>query len=164
MRTEDALRRLIDLQTRILAEVDAAAVVLGGGPETARAELAKARWSVSRVLREYQLFKHVEIFDPAIARGSPSQADAARRMKAACIAAGRDHAEHVARWSVSDAAAHWDEYRAAMRALVAAIRTHIRRERVDVERLLAGSERTRWPVTASPGRSPPAARADRRAR
>jgi hypothetical protein len=182
MLTTDALTRLHDHQSRILVQIDGAVAMLGMDPDTARLPLARLRWTMVRMLRAYQLFKHGEIFEPVAAHGDADQRARARQMREACIAAGERFAAHVARWSCRDVVSAWSEYQPALRSAAADLRSHIAQERRQIERLLAGSVRTRRPTTqaptaaataptaatavaatASPGRSPPAARADSRA-
>ncbi|WP_419825373.1 hypothetical protein [Sphingomonas sp.] len=96
-----------------------------------------------RLLREYQLFKHGEIFDPTIAGGTARQVALARELKARCIAAGERYAEHSKRWSMTDVAGEWPDYKLALHAIIDALRDHMRDEREAVALLLAGRERTR---------------------
>ena len=178
MLTTDALKRLREFQSRILAQADAVLALLALAPETAQPSLARARWALARTSREYQLFKHGEIFDPAITQGDVRQANDARRLRGACLAASKAYAGFVKRWSQADVVALWAEHQAEVRGLVDGIRGHIALERREIEALLAGSTQTRKPARAplvpltlrqaaeaiSPGRSPPAARADTHAR
>lgn len=100
------------------------------------AGLARARWTMMRALTAYQLFKHREIFDPAIAGKVLRDGLKAERMKAACIAIGDDFRDHVQRWSGSDVAGDWSRYQPAALTMVKRLRAHVARERVDVASLL----------------------------
>lgn len=143
MHTASVLIRLHEHQSRILRLIDAALPLLAQEPSLARGGLAKARWTLLRLLREYQLFKHGEVFGPAIRYGAPRQAATAQRMRAACIAAGDLFTAHVARWSAQDIAACWPDYKGATRAMCDGLRLHIARERREVQELLAGTSDTR---------------------
>ena len=143
MQTMDALTRLADHQERILAQIDRARALVDLDPVAARDPLARSRWGLTRLLREYQLFKHREIFDPVIAGGDEARARLARRMKAACLAAGQDYVSYVAQWSSRDVTGCWAEYRPAMLAMVETLRDHLAAERSGVGALLADACRAR---------------------
>ena len=143
MRTEEALARLAAHQNAIAARMNDAVALTAGKADAVRVELAKARWELTRALRTYQIFKHTEIFDPAIAHGTPERAAAAREMKARCVSMSDAFHAYLLRWSREDVVGCWSEYKPAMHIMVDQIRSHITRERDDVHRLLAGSKRTR---------------------
>ena len=143
MNTDQALHRLDTLQQGVLDHISRATALLAQPCTDAREPLARARWTLVRMLQEYQVFKHAEIFDPAIRRGAPAQVYAATRMKADCIAASEAFRTYVREWSASDVVARWDEYRPAMRAMAEQLRAHIATERRGVADLLAGAARTR---------------------
>lgn len=107
-------------------------------PERDAAALARARWELARAILAYQGFKHHEIFDPIARRGPAVRADAARRLKAACVATGDAFRAYVARWSAVSVLDRWDEYQPAALALIAGIRDHLGRERREAEALLKG--------------------------
>lgn len=146
MDTHLALTRLLDHQSAILAEIEGARRPLRVDGRAAQPRLAKHRWLLMRMLREYQLFKHVEIFDPAIARGDARRADLARAMKARCIATGDGFHRHVAAWTGEAIDAHWTDYAAAVLAMADRLTLHIARERREVAMLLDGASRTRQPA------------------
>ena len=143
MKIVQALHQLDSHQRQILSHIDAALPLLQLPPDQAQHPLAVARWQMVRMLHAYQIFKHIEIFDPAIRSGSPDHARAATRMKAECIAAGDSFRRHVQQWSATSIADSWDSYRPAMLAMAEELRRHIVRERRSVEMLLDGAERTR---------------------
>ena len=167
MLTADALTRLRAYQTQVLMQMDGVAALLDLSPEAARSPLARTRWAMARLLREYQLFKHGEIFDPVLRHGTGYQVTLASRMRVACLAAGEQFAAHVAHWSTRDIVAAWAEYRATLEAMIDGMRRHIAREAAEMETLLAGSTRIRpSPLPSavmSPARSLPAAHGDSRA-
>jgi hypothetical protein len=143
MKTADALHRLDLLQLRIVALLDHATEMVAKPPEQAREPLAKARWALARILREYQVFKHTEIFDPAIRHGGEQHAEQARIMAARCIATGKAFTDHVIRWGSQDVVAQWTTYRPAMLAMVVRLRRALVSEKIGVAALLAGAEQTR---------------------
>lgn len=143
MHTADALRALDRHQQRILAGITAAVALLDLPAAEARPPLARARWEMLRMLGEYRLFKHTEVFDPAEASGSPAQVMAARKLKAECDAAAAGFRAYVVHWSARDIAAEWAGYRPAMLAMAARLRAHLAHERGAITAVLAGSTRTR---------------------
>ena len=84
--------RALDLvhihRVTIDAHIDCAVTLLKRPAEAARYPLALARWNLVRLLREYHLFKQVEIFEPAIRSGSTTQISQARQMLEACRQGG----------------------------------------------------------------------------
>ena len=143
MKTDDALATLIRHQSEALVIITSATALVEGEPAAVRAPLSKTRWTLIRKLREYQMFKHVEIFDPAIARGTPAQSAAAQRLRANCVALATDFESYIRFWSAQDTVAQWSCYKPAMLAMAARLRGHLEQERIDVTALLAGAERTR---------------------
>jgi hypothetical protein len=142
MKARDALKRLDEHQGLVLAQISAGVLLVERGPG-AMPDLAQARWKFMRMLREYQAFKHAEIFDPVIRSGSPRQVAVAKELRAACIAAMDAYRTYTMRWSTVDTYANWQDYRLAMLEMAAAIRTHVERERVEIRSLLATLQRTR---------------------
>ena len=143
MNADQALLRLEAHQRGLLDHIERAVSLLALPASEAREPLAHARWVMVRMLQEYQVFKHAEIFDPAIRRGTPLQVNAATRMKTDCIAAGEAFRTYVRQWSGTDVAARWDEYRPAMRAMAERLRNHMTTERRAVADLLAAAMLTR---------------------
>jgi hypothetical protein len=149
MDTRLALARLLDHQAAILAEMDDMRRALRIDGRRAQPRLAKHRWMLMRMLRAYQLFKHVEVFDPVIARADARRGDLARAMKARCTAAGDDYHRHAAAWTGAAIEARWTDYAEAVLAVADRLALHIARERRDVAVLLDGSARTRRPAAAA---------------
>ena len=139
MRTDAALRILSDYQDRILAHVASDRALLDSEGEAARPALAQRRWMLARLLREYQLFKHVEIFDPALARDD--RLGIAARLKARCIVTGENFAAYLACWTSSAIEGHWSDHAAATRRMFDALVRHVGEERRGIEAMLAGTER-----------------------
>ena len=106
------LQRLHEHQESALSIMRGAEASLRG-PGRDVAALARARWALMRTLTAYQIFKHREVFDPAI--GGPVLGDAQRaaRMKRACMAMGEDFKGYVGKWSGTDVLAAWDSYQPA---------------------------------------------------
>jgi hypothetical protein len=107
-------------------------------PDRDAAGLARTRWELARAILAYQGFKHHEIFDPVARRGPAGYADAARLLKAACVASGDAFRAYVARWSAVSVLDRWDEYQPAALALIAGIRDDLARERREAGALLKG--------------------------
>jgi hypothetical protein len=143
MKTCDALRRLADLQDRISAALDKAGALARDRGQGAQGDLARQRWETMRLLREYQLFKHVELFDPAIAAGGGDRAALAGRMKARCLAAGADFTAFVEQWSAAAIERGWPGYVAALLRMIDSLHAHVGRERQEVAMLLDGTTDTR---------------------
>ncbi|WP_425230878.1 hypothetical protein [Sphingomonas sp.] len=130
------LVRLHRHQENILAIMRGAEPLLRDSALRDVAALARARWALMRALGEYQLFKHNEIFDPAIARDLLGSALKAERMKRACIAMGDEFRGYVTKWSGRDVAGDWVAYEPAALQIIARLRAHIARERTEVAELL----------------------------
>lgn len=160
MRTDAALRILSGYQDRILAHIASDRVLLDVEGEAARPALAQRRWMLARLLREYQLFKHVELFDPALARND--RLGVAPRLKARCTAIGDAFAAYLACWTSSAVDGHWPDYAAATHRMFDALVRHLEQERRTIEAMLAGVERIERyaPRPLRPGRAPQARPAD----
>lgn len=143
MTTADALGRLDEHQKLILDEIDRAVDLTALGPDVGQELLAKGHRLILRRLRAYQLFKHAEIFDPAIRGGTARQIAAARRMKADCIIAAEAFRTYVAQWSKVDVAGTWDSYCPGLRTTAERLRSDLAAERGHVCELFAGSEPVR---------------------
>ncbi len=103
------------------------------------ATLARHRWELVRVLVEFEMFKHRDIFDPVIRHGDPQAAARARTMKQECTALGADIRAFVTRWSNGSVEERWEEFRTAKLALFDRI-----------ERDLAGQRRGAALLVATP--------------
>jgi hypothetical protein len=124
-------------QAAILSHFDEVGQLVAGPPDLACPALSRRRWELVRMLRAYQLFKHHELFDPAIRNGNPAEAAAASRMKARCTGMGDTVSAYVRHWSCADVAGAWAEYSRATGALVHRLRAHLARERLEATELLA---------------------------
>ena len=98
--------------------------------------LSRTRWALMRALTEYQLFKHNEIFDPAMGRAALGSAQRADRLKRACTAMGDEYRAYVGKWGGADIGAAWSVYQPAALQMTARLRDHIAREREDCAALL----------------------------
>ncbi|MBB5711769.1 hypothetical protein [Sphingomonas xinjiangensis] len=101
--------------------------------------VSNSRWRFVRTLTGYQLFKHQQIFDPVLQRGSQLDADAARQLKAECILISEAFRSYIAKWSTSGIVGREDEYRSDAKAMILRVRRHIVRERRGIEALLSPS-------------------------
>jgi len=143
MLSTTAIAQLDAYQDRVHALVNTARELIRQPPALAQPGIAKVRWHLLRVLREYQLFKHGEIFDPLIAANRTDLAVMARRLKTACIAAGEAYQSHTMRWTEQGALDNWEEYRRAVLAIVEQVDKHLAAERAAVVTLLSSVSRTR---------------------
>ena len=139
MRKDAALRILSDYQDRIRAQVASDRALLDAEGEAARPALAQRRWILARLLREYQLFKHVELFDPALARDD--RLGIAARLKARCTVSSDRFAAYLACWTSTALDGHWPDYAAATHRMFDALIRHVDEERRAIEAMLAGVER-----------------------
>lgn len=102
--------------------------------------LAESRQELARLLMEYALFKHRNIFEPAIFSGG-ERAKEARRLKIACIVAGEDYRTYTRAAAVSGPLDDWRAYRLRATAQVASLRSHVIAERVSIYQLLGRRDR-----------------------
>ena len=145
MLASTALTQLDAYQARILDLIETSLQLIGQTLASAQPGLAQTRWHLLRVLREYQLFKHNEIFDPLIASQRPELAAMARRMKIACISASEEYRLHTVRWAEQGSTNDWIAYEQAVRQIAAGLKSHLAAERVESAMLLSHTNRTRKP-------------------
>jgi hypothetical protein len=131
------------LLDRLRAHQDGILVIMGGAEPLLRdpavrdvAALARARWALMRALTAYGLFKHNEIFDPAICRRVLGEAQRVERMKRACITMGDQFRAYVTKWSGTDVAGEWAIYQPTALAMIARLREHIATEKREIAALL----------------------------
>lgn len=136
MNERGLLARLHQHQDGILAIMRGAEPLLRDPTLRDVAGLVRARWAVMRALTAYQLFKHQEIFDPAIQGRLLGGVERAERMKRACVAISEDFRGYVSKWSGSDVSGEWAAYQPSALAMLQRLRDHIARERADVAHLL----------------------------
>lgn len=136
MTTTGLLARLHRHQDAILTIMRTAEPLLRSAALRDVPALSRNRWSLMRALSEYQLFKHNEIFDPAIGRAVLGSAERADRLKRACIAMDDDFRAHVSKWGGADLESVWSVYQPAALQMIARLRDHIARERDDCAALL----------------------------
>lgn len=127
--------KLMQFQERILALLDRSEAVLRSQGDPDIALLGQTRWELARVLREYQLMKHGQLFD-RFERGTDERAQRARRMKAECIRAGEKFRDYILRWSVVSILDEWDDYVPAALESIERIRALLAREREGMAYLL----------------------------
>jgi len=142
MRAEMAIDRMrgFHRQIRDLLAESLSAIELA---ERNTVTLAALRWRLVRLLREYQLFKHTEIFDPIIRGDRASRSADAGRLKAACEETGAAYNDHIRRWNLSGTGETSPDYAADARHMIRRVGEHLDREQLDIRRLLDGVERTR---------------------
>lgn len=132
-----ALALLIERQSKIAALLQSADALLVVGNPVDRAAMAALRWQLVRTLREYQLFKHQEIFDPLVAAGDAGIAHRADGMKDRCVAIGNTYLAHIDSWANGATMETWDTYVTQTRGVLAKITRHLDRERGEATDLLA---------------------------
>jgi hypothetical protein len=143
LETDRALARLAEYQRQVMEILAEARRSESGDYGPPIEALARARWELVRLLREYQLFKHVEIFDPLIRAGEGLRADTARSLKTRCLELAAAYSDHVRRWSFQGPTSDWPAYRRDALAMAELIELRLAIELRDVRILLAGVARTR---------------------
>ncbi|WP_294391439.1 hypothetical protein [uncultured Sphingomonas sp.] len=128
-----------------MALIDTAARLVESEPGQARPQLAATRWTVARLLGQYQLFKHSEILQPAIRYGSAGRANRARELLALCNARGEQFHVYLKYWASHDVGQDWATYRQAMLDMAVTLRSALEKEDDEIAGFLAGVERTRQP-------------------
>ena len=104
------------------------------------AELAKARMEMTRLLMDYALFKHRDIFAPIIASGGARLNDCLR-LKSACIAAGQEYRDFIRSGNRTAPLTDWDAYRTSAQAMAQTMKTHLAEERAGIRKVLGVRER-----------------------
>ena len=141
MRVADAVERLGGFQARIGGVLSRVGIALDAQPRDP-VVLAHLRWELLRLLREYQLFKHTELFDPLLRGDDPDRRRRAGSLKDRCLAMAAVVTDHVRRWTVAGVA-DATSYEVEARALLARLARHLAEERLGVTHLLDGLQRTR---------------------
>jgi len=145
MNTNDALANVWRRQAEILETAAGVMALIDSDPAVGQAELVKARWQLARQVREYQLFKHAEIFGPTIRFGTETQSRLAAQAAALCTANGAEFHAYLTQWSGRDTLGQWPDYQSATKAMVAGLRQALAAEKFQIGRLVEGAERTRQP-------------------
>ena len=135
---EPSLAAKVDDHQRQILAVIAGALPLLDRPHASTAtgiELSKARMEMTRLLMEYALFKHRDIFAPIIAAGGKRTNDCLR-LKNACIAAGEEYRDFIRSGNRADPLTDWEAYRVGAFAMARTMSTHLAEERSGIRRLL----------------------------
>ncbi|WP_147083464.1 hypothetical protein [Sphingomonas ginsenosidivorax] len=125
------------------------------GSLEAGAELSKARMEMTRLLMDYALFKHREIFAPVLAAGGDKTHDCLR-LKTACIAAGQEYRDFTRSGNRADPLADWDGYRASAMAMARTMAAHLADERAGLRKLLGALAKKAVSEGFEPPATPPA--------
>jgi len=141
METPRLIAELTRHHEAVLAHLAETRRVLRLPPDEALPLLTRRRWALVRLLRGYQLFKHVELFDPLIRRGGAPGA-AAAAMKARCVLVGDKVSAHIRSGSSADVRG----YLAAETAVIDLLQAHVAREGEEARRLV--------PAASAPAASP----------
>ncbi len=138
MDTTRALHLLHEHRQGLSNQLTAAEGVVSAAGADSGPALARAHWDLARLLRSYRLFKHAEVFCPAIAQGDTAERRTATEMMAACDRAAASFDAYVLRFSGigGTVVAGEPDRRAAMLSLIAGIRVHLDDEGRAIERLM----------------------------
>jgi hypothetical protein len=128
--------RLEELQAITVALLDQARAAIDAGP-VEHEQLRAMADRLADELHATRTFKCDRIFDPMIASGSPSSREAARRLKADCIAGEAAFSFFVRQWRDQDLQDGWGEFRPAVLNLGVRLRDHIKAEDVQIRLLLS---------------------------
>lgn len=121
------LSHLLDRSSHAIAEDEAGNVALAG-----------LRWQLVRALREYQLFKHTEIFDPLIRNVAADRVRDATSMKDRCEQIGAQYNSFIKAWHLGNGGPSSSGYRAAARRMLDAVSRHVATEGEQIPHLLRG--------------------------
>jgi hypothetical protein len=151
MVTQRILATFDDYHRRATTIMATQRALLAPGSVRDPATQARHRWELLRVLVEFQIFKHRDIFDPMIRQGDAHVARCAQAMKEDCAALGMEVRDFVTRWSDGSVGENWDNFRSAKLALIA----KVERGLVEQRRTLATMVTTISAAgAAAPSRSP----------
>lgn len=141
MQSHRALAEFERHQALIRAEMTNAAALVAQQQEGWIDALAQARWRMFRLLRAYQLFKHAEIYDPAIQSSDISRSTQARTLKASCIETAERYRAYTLQWSVDAMVRDVRGYREAQKSQAAHLRQQLTAELAGVKALLGSDLR-----------------------
>lgn len=138
MDTTRALRLLNEHRQGLIDQLATAEAVVTRAASDGCPDLARAHWDLARRLRAYRLFKHADVFCPAIAQGDDAERRAGADMMVACDAAAANFDAYVLQWSGigGQVGAQEPDRRTAMLTLIAGVRAHLEMEGRGIERLL----------------------------
>lgn len=117
-------------------------------------ELIAKRMELTRLLVDYALFKHRDVFAPAIATGG-DQAVEGMRLKAACIEMGERYRAFIRSPDSGQRIEHWSSYRHEALAMAIELHEHLISERVAIRKLL-GLRAKEIPIEQLTVEEPPA--------
>lgn len=143
MQSERALEILAQYQRSIMTILCQGRRTLAASDASQMMALALIRWEMTRTLREYQLFKHGEIFDPIMRVAGSPRGRVAAALKERCLCLGEAFRKHVQRWSLEGPATAWDDYQREAISLAVQIEQHLEMEMREITALLVGLARTR---------------------
>jgi hypothetical protein len=98
-------------------------------------ELIAKRMELTRLLVDYALFKHRDVFGPAIAMGNDLAIEG-MRLKAACIEMGERYRAFIRSPSSGQRIDDWSTYRSDALAMAIELHDHLVTERVAIRKLL----------------------------
>lgn len=153
LESASSLSRRLDAHHRSITSVLAWArpfLTRDSAPEAFVSNLASKRMELSRLLMEYALFKHRDIFAVAIGAGG-DMARIGLKLKAACIAAGEEYRDYVKSDDRVEPSVSWEVYRLRALAMLETMQDHFAEERAAIRELLGLKTRPVRLATASPG-------------
>jgi hypothetical protein len=98
-------------------------------------ELIAKRMELTRLLVDYALFKHRDVFAPAIAMGGDKAVEG-MRLKAACIEMGERYRAFIRSPDSGQRIDDWSSYRYEALAMAIELHEHLVSERVAIRKLL----------------------------
>ena len=140
------VERLVEHQRTIAAIAERALPLLAVDSQPDPMALSRLRWELVRAMTAYQHFKHREIFDPAIKRGTGHLQHMAEVMKTDCVALGDEFTRYVQHWSSVGTADRWHEYRQDALAMSTRLRRHVEREGQAISAMLRGARASGSPI------------------
>ena len=135
MHAHSAIRKMSDYHTRLRTLLDRSSEALANDAVDI-VTLAGLRWQLVRLLREYQLFKHTEIFDPIIRHRPLGRNEHASRLKARCEIMGTRYNDFIKRWHLGASGPSSSDYRDAARKMIDDVAQHVVEEGGEIARLL----------------------------
>lgn len=135
-----AARRALQVEAeayveRAMAMVNRARSIVDGDRLEAANLLAGRRAALADHLQRYQRFKHRQIFDPVIQRGTSANQIVARSMKVECVQMGELFSGYHARWLRLEPM-EWRRYRKDMQDTSALLAAHLDAELAAIRKLL----------------------------
>jgi hypothetical protein len=121
MAADNIVREYHDRRRAILSILDVARPDLNLSLLQAWPALTVHRRRLTDAMQTFQRFKHNNIFDPIISKGYGDKSIAAE-LKAGCVMLGSQYDAFRRKWSSTEVAASWPEYRLSAISMMTTIR------------------------------------------